>query len=48
MIYCVGVIGDADGEGVAGEASRLLPSLMIPTVRVLPVTLRVMSFARVV
>ena len=48
MIYCVGVVADADSEGVAGDATRLLPSLMMHTVRVLPVTLRVMSLARVV
>ena len=37
-----------DGEGVAGDATRLLPSMTMPTVRVLPVMLRVTSLPRVV
>ena len=45
MIYCVGVVGDADGEGVTGDATRLLPSLTLPTVRLLPVMLRLTSLA---
>ena len=48
MVYCVGGVGDGDGEGVAGEPTRLFPSLTMPTVRVLPVMLRLTSLARVV
>ena len=37
-----------DGEGDAGDVTRLLPSLTMLTVRVLPVMLRVTLLTRVV
>ena len=48
MIYCVGVVGDCKDEGVAGDTTRLLPSLTVPKVGVLLVMLQVTSLARVV
>ena len=48
VIYCVGIVGDDDGKGVARDATQFLPSLTMPTVCVLPLMLLGKSLARVV
>ena len=48
MIYCAGVVGVGDGEGVVGDVSWLLSLPALSTLKVLSVMRRVTSSAGVV